>query len=170
MTPSLATFAQYFRIGLEVGICEPEQVRDWAISVIDQMAEPPGEIIEISWHKPLAQLISDLHEVEGEPEMNLVCKWLLGSVSLAMESTNESLGRAVHQAMRIARAAGTSELYYVFDVIDDELHLAETQTYGTVAACRACFDEALKEHGAPAFSFEPSEFGTYDDLIRVERE
>jgi hypothetical protein len=151
VTPSLATFAQYFRIGLEVGICEPEQVRDWAISVIDQMEEPPGEIIEVSWRKPLAQLISDLNEVKGEREIDLVCKWLLGTLSLTMASTNDYLGRTIRQAMRIARAAGNSDLYYVFDVIEDELHLAEAQTYGTIVTCRACFDDALKEYGTLPF-------------------
>ena len=153
MTPSLATFAQYYRIGLEVGVCEPEQARNWAISVIDQMEEPPGEIIVVSWRKPLAQLISDLNEVKGEPEIDLVCKWLLGTLSLTMASTNDSLGRAIRQAMCIARAVGTSDLYHVFDVMEDELHLAETQTYGTIAECRACFDDALKKYGTLPFGF-----------------
>ena len=152
MKSSLASFAQYFRIGLEVGICEPEEARDWAISVIDQMHQPPGEIIEVSWRKPLAQLISDLNEVEGAAEMDLVCRWLLGKLSLTLGSGNDSLGRAVRQAMRIARAAGAPSLYYIFDRIEDELHLAETQTYGTVAECREDFDKALKENGAPPFS------------------
>lgn len=152
MKPSLASFAQYFRIGLEVGLCEPEEARDWAISVIDRMDEPPGEIIEVSWRKPLAELISDLNEVKGELEIDLVCSWLLGRLSLTLESTNDSLDRAVRQARGIARAAGDSDLYYIFDVIEDELHLAETQTYGTVDACREDFEKALKEHGTPPFS------------------
>jgi hypothetical protein len=152
MKPPLASFAQYFRIGLEVGICEPEEARDWAIAVIDQMNEPLGEIIEVSWRKPLAQLISDLNEVKGEPEMDLVCGWLLGRLSLTLESENDSLGRAVRQAMGIARATGASDLYYIFDAIEDGLYLAQTQTYGTVAACREDFDKALKEYGTPPFS------------------
>lgn len=152
MKPSLACFAQYFRIGLEVGICEPEEARDWAISVIDQMEEPPGEIIEVSWRKPLAQLISDLNDVKGEAEIDLVCSWLLGRLSLTLKSTNVSLDRAVRQAMGIASAAGASDLYYIFDAIEDELHLAETQTYGTVAVCREDFDTALKEHGTLPFA------------------
>lgn len=151
MKPSLASFAQYFRIGIEVGLCEPEEARDWAISVIDRMDEPPGEIIEVSWRKPLAQLITDLNEVKGEPEMDLVCGWLLGRLSLTLESTNTSLGLAVRQARGIAHAAGDSELYYIFDVIEDELFLAEARTYGTIAECRDDFDKALIEHGTAPF-------------------
>jgi len=154
MKPSLATCAQYFRIGLQVGLCEPEEARDWAISVIDLMDEPPGEIIEVSWRKPLAQLISDLNEVKGEPEMSLVCRWLLGRLSQTLEPNDDSFDRAVRQARGIAHEAGDSDLYYVFDVIEDELRLAETQTYGTVAACRDEFDKALNEHGTPPFSFQ----------------
>lgn len=153
MKPSLASYAQYFRIGVEIGLCEPEEARDWAISVIDRMDEPPGEIIEVSWRKPLAQLIADLNGVKGEPEMDLICRWLLGRLSLTLESTNTSLGRMVRQARGIAHVAGDSELYYIFDVIEDELFLAEAQTYGTVAECRADFDKALNEHGTAPFSF-----------------
>jgi hypothetical protein len=152
MKPSLASFAQYFRIGLEVGLCEPEEAREWAISVIDQMDEPPGEVIEVSWRKPLAHAISDLNEVEGEPEMALVCRWLLGRISLTLDSTNDFFGGVVRQAMGIARATGDAELYYIFDAIEDELYFAENETYGTVAECRKDFDKALKEHGAPPFS------------------
>ena len=151
MKQSLASFSQYFRIGLEVGLCEPEEARDWAISVIDRMDMPPGEIIEVSWRKPLAQLISDLNEVKGEPEMSLVCRWLLGRLQLTLGSTNSSLGVAVRQAKGIAREAGSSDLYYIFDVIEDELCLAEAQTYGTVVECRDDFDKALNEHGTPPF-------------------
>lgn len=152
MNPSLASFAQYFRIGLEVGISKPEQVREWAISVIDQMEQPPGEIIEVSWRKPLAQLISDLNEVKGEPQIDLVSSWLLGKLSQTMESGNDSLDGAVRRAMGIARAAGDNDLYDVFDAIDDELQLAVSQTYGTVAACRKFFDKALEAHGSLPFS------------------
>lgn len=152
MAPSLVSCAQYFRIGLEIGLLEPELARDWALSVIDQMDEPPGEIIEVSWRKPLAQRITDLNEIAGEPDFDLVCAWLLGRLSLSLQSTNHSLRRAVRQAKDIVSATGASDLYYTFDRIDDGLYLAETQTYGTLAACRADFDEALKAHGTAPFS------------------
>jgi len=152
MEPSLASFAQYFRIGLEVGLCTPDEARDWAISVIDRMDEPPGEIIEVSWRKPLAQLIADLNEVTGEPDIGLVCRCLLGRIALSLESTNVYLDRAVRQARGIAHAVRDADLYYTFDVIDDELQLAATGTYGTITACREEFDKALREHGTPPFS------------------
>jgi hypothetical protein len=155
MTFPLASFAQYFRIALELGLCKPEEAREWAISVIDRMDEPPGEIIEVSWRKPLAQVISDLNQIKGEPDMDLVCRWLLERILLTLEATDNSLHSAVQQAMGATRAAGNSDLFDVFNVIDDQLALAITQTYGTVHACREDFEKALREHAiTPSFSLQ----------------
>jgi len=152
MTPSLASIARYFRIGVELGLCDPDEAREWAISVIDQSDAPPGEIIEVSWRKPRAQLIADLGAIEGEPEMDLVRGWLLGRLALTLGDTDDGLGRAVKQAMQIARATGHADLYAGFDVIDDELQLAQSGTYGSVAACRDDFDAALRAYGVPPLS------------------
>lgn len=94
--PSLATIARYFRIGLELGICEPDATRAWAISVIDAMDEPPGEIIEVSWRKPLAQLIDDLNAVDGEFDLHVLRGWSLHKLWQSMQSPDaqfESVAR-----------------------------------------------------------------------------
>jgi hypothetical protein len=43
MTASLATYSQFFRLGLETGICTADAAREWALSVIALMDEPPGD-------------------------------------------------------------------------------------------------------------------------------
>jgi hypothetical protein len=111
MEASLASFAQYFRIGLEVGLYEPEEARDWAISVIDRMDEPPSEIIEVSWHKPLAQLISDLNEVKGEPEISLVCKWLLGRHSQTLKPSFPNSSKTNYAWGSTSTFSGPRRLY-----------------------------------------------------------
>jgi len=151
MSISLASFEQYFRIGLELGIVAPDQVKDWAISVIDEMNEPPAEIIEVSWSKPRSELIPDLNEVKGEADLELVRRWLLGTLSSNLGSANDHLEQAIRQAMGISRAVRNHDLYYVFDAIEDELHLARTQVYGTVEECREEFNSALKEYGVLPF-------------------
>ena len=153
MPPSLASFAQYFRIGIEVGICCPDQARDWAFSIIDKMDEPPGEIIEVTWRKPLAALLLDLNDVKGEPDLNLVCGWLLGTLSAAAQSMNGDLGGPVRQAMQIARTVGSSDLYYIFDSIEDGVHLADSQTYGTTEECRRDFLNALNKYSTQPFVY-----------------
>lgn len=151
MPISLASFAQYFRIGLELGIVTPDQVREWAISVIDEMDEPPGEIIEISWRKPRSELITDLNEVKGDADFALVRRWLLGTLSSNLPSADDHLDHVIRQAMGVARAVGDQDLYYVFDAIEDELQLARTQVYGTVEECRESFNSALREFGTAPF-------------------
>lgn len=42
MDKSLATMAQYFRIGIEAGICQDDQARDWAFAMISKLDEPQG--------------------------------------------------------------------------------------------------------------------------------
>ena len=147
--PSLASFAQYFRIGVEVGICTPEEVRDWAISVIDDMDEPPGEIIEVSWRWPIPVLITHLNDVEGEPDEDLVCRSLLGRVLEMLTPTNDDIAYAVLQAKRVAFAAGTGDLYYLFSCFEDRLSLAKSNIYGTLAECRQDFESELAEHSKP---------------------
>lgn len=152
MPPSLASFAQYFRVGIEVGICDPDQARDWAFSVIDQMDEPPGEIIEVTWRKPVAALLLDLNDVKGEPDLNLVCGWLFGTLSGQVRSMNGELGRPVQQAMQIARTVGSSDLYHIFDSIEDGAHLADSQVYGIAEECRRDFLNALNKYATQPFT------------------
>src|SRR4051812_14385579 len=98
------------------------------------MDEPPRVIIDVPWRGPLAQLIADLNEVPGEPNVHLICACLFGWLPRNLQPTNVSLRRAVLQAMAIARAKGVSDLDNVLDSIDVGLHLAETQPYGKLAA------------------------------------
>lgn len=107
MTPSLATCAQFFRIGLEAGLCEPDLVRAWALSVIDKMDEPPGEIIEVSWNKPIPQLISDLNSVQGDANFEIAGRWLL--YILLHELPSEArLWQTITAAKQVAMSAGRS--------------------------------------------------------------
>lgn len=151
MTPSLATCAQFFRIGLEAGVCKPDVVRTWALSVIEKMDEPPSEIIEVSWNKPVPQLISDLHSVQGDANIEIAGRWLL-YILLHEMPDEELLWRTITAAKQVAMSAGRSaentELYCLFDSIEDELNLAEQGIYGTVAECRMELRAILSLHSS----------------------
>lgn len=144
--PSFATYAQFFRMGLMAGICGPDEAREWALSVITQMDVPPGDIIEVSWHKPLEQLLEDLNAVEGKPDLALAAKWLLQRLLESLPASNDKLDHAVRQAMHVARSIDAMDMYYDFDRIDDGLQLAATAVYGTVAQCREEFEVAIRQH------------------------
>lgn len=146
MTPSLATVAEYFRLGLETGLLLPGDAKDWAMSVVEELAEPPGEIIEVSWSKGVAMTLESLGTVQGERDRVLAAHWLLAHLRRSSQASAEELQRVVRQAMHIARAAELGDdVYYRFDAIDDELFLARNNTYGSVAECREELANALAE-------------------------
>jgi hypothetical protein len=41
MPSSLATHAEFYRIGIQTGLVTQDEVRDWAMAVIDRLQEPP---------------------------------------------------------------------------------------------------------------------------------
>ena len=143
--PLMATAAQFYRICLLVGLCDPDEARAWSIRVIDQLAQPPGEIIEVSWRKPLTQLIEDLNAVPGEADRSLMRSWLLPPLWRNTTDSTVGLDRALRQGMHLARSLNDEELYYQFDCIDDQLQLAATGTYGTPAEVRNEFEAILKD-------------------------
>ncbi len=148
MSPTLATVAQYFRLGIEAGICDVDDAREWALQVIGKMDEPLGEIIEVSWRKPRMQTIDDLNAVPGEIDLARAAGWLLATLRASLPASNATLRRATRQALQIARSLD-EDSYAEFDRIDDMLSLAELKQYGSLTGCREAFDEALRQYPLP---------------------
>ena len=135
---SLATIAEYLRIGLIVGLFSPEQASAWAYSIIAIEAEPPSEIINLAWCKGVTSAIDALAAIEGDRNTQLAGRWLLGRLSQTLPETEEGLHLATQRAMSIARLADLGDdVYYRFDALDDELSLARTKVYGTVEGCQS---------------------------------
>lgn len=136
-SPTLATIAEYFRIGLEVGLLSPEKASAWATSEVARMEDPPYELIDVSWSKGLASTLVALSSVQGERDKHLAGSWLLGQLRESLPHSDADLHLVARQAMQVARAAELGdETYYRFDMVDDELSLARTKVYGTVEECR----------------------------------
>jgi hypothetical protein len=95
MTPSLATFAEYFRLGLETGVLLPEDAKAWAMSVIGELDEPPGEVIEVSWSKGVAMTLESLGAVRGERDKALAAGWLLALLRGARQTSDDDLQRVI---------------------------------------------------------------------------
>ncbi len=144
-SPSLATIAEYFRLGLETGLLKPEHASAWATSVVEALAEPPYSIIEVSWSKGLSSTLEALAAVEGDRDKGLAGRWMLGHLRHSMPQSDEHLHWVARRGMQIARSADLGdEIYYQFDLIDDELFLASSKTYGTFADCRASLQSLLE--------------------------
>ncbi len=148
--PTLATIADYYRIGLETGLLKPDDASVWATSVIAKMPEPPYEIIEVSWTKGLHSMLEALAAVVGERDKQLAGRWMLGYLRESMPDSDEHLHWVARRGMQIAKLADLGdEIYYQFDMIDDELFLAKYNTCGTVEECRANLQNVLNSYPAP---------------------
>ena len=113
ITPSLvATIAEYFRLGLTVGLLTPEAAQAWALSLVERMDEPPGEVIEVGWSKGLHATLEALAGIPGERDTHLAGGWLIGQIRAARPFTYEHLCWASTMALR------------VFELVelDDDLH------------------------------------------------
>lgn len=153
MKVKLACIARYFLVGIDAGICTDDEARAWAFAVIDALDAPPGEIVEISWNKPRANLREDLLAVTGVAELETVGHWLLGLLRLRVSNAPDaSLRPLLTSARHIVNATGLGEpLLYNFEQVEDELSLAEQRIYGTIAKARASLAGLLAEFMPPAF-------------------
>jgi hypothetical protein len=150
MNESLATMAQYYRIGIEAGICVEDEAREWAFAMIGELQDPPGELIEVSWRKPRPQLLDDLNSVRGEPDLQRVGGWLFAALRQAGPTAQQRLRAALRQAFYIVAGAKLGEdMYYELDCIDDEIALTANGHLGTRDQCVADFDDFLAKHAAP---------------------
>ena len=135
---SLATIAEYFRLGLQVGLLLPEQAVAWADVEIANTVPLPEGLIDVAWSKGLASTMDALAKVPGERDKQVAGCWLLGLLSQSIPESCEGLHLAAQRAMHIARHAELGdETYYRFDMIDDELSLARANVYGTIGQCRS---------------------------------
>jgi hypothetical protein len=147
---SHATLAEYFRLGLQVGLLKPEDANAWAMSIVEKMAEPPYEVIEVALGKGVQKTLENLAAIQGERDSALAGRWLLGRLGQSLPEPADQLQWVTRRAMLIARIAGLDDdTYYRLDAIDDELFLARDNTYGSVAECRSELAARLREFPQP---------------------
>jgi hypothetical protein len=133
---AIATIAQYFRVGLEVGYCRDDEVRDWAFLLIGVLDDPPAEIIELSWHYPRPRLLENLNAVKGNADLQAVGQWLLAAIGVSI-APDGNLHRYLRQAFYVVRATKLlpEEVSYRLDDLADDLQLAELGLGGDLAVC-----------------------------------
>jgi hypothetical protein len=147
MPYSHATRAEYYRIGLETGLIAEDQIRDWAMSVIERTTEPPAEIIEVSWSRTRHGLEENLRLISGERDRTLAGEWLLGLLREQHLEPETDLTWCAKKAMHISRAAGLrDDVYYEFDELEDDIFLAKNNPGGDLESCRQLLREALAKY------------------------
>jgi hypothetical protein len=127
VTISLATIAQYFRIGLEAGLCGDEEVRAWAFQVIASLDDPPAAMFELTWRYPRPSVLDNLNAVPGDVDLQAVGEWLLAAVRASLVTTGD-LRACMKQIVLIVTSTNfaSDDILYQLDVIDDDLYLAQT--------------------------------------------
>ena len=127
---------------------EDNCAKDWAYKIIELSEDPPIDIIEIATANRREEVFEVLALVVGERDNKLAGKWLLSNLHDYIQAHPASLKRVIKQAMQVSRSCELPDnVYYAFDIIDDELFLAENDSYGTVDQCRLELISALAEFG-----------------------
>ncbi|HEX9145537.1 MAG TPA: hypothetical protein VGA09_14785 [Candidatus Binatia bacterium] len=153
MKIALATIAQYFRIGLEADCCRDDEVREWALRVIEALDDPPAEIFELSWRYPRSRLLDNLNAVQGAADLDAVGDWLLAAIDASM-TPDGNLHHYLRQAFYVVRATNLSrdDVYFTLDCIADDLQLTELGLAGEAAACRQELSALLSRYSPAPFA------------------
>ena len=145
MKPNLATIARYYRVGIEAGLCDPEDARTWALGVTEDETEPPPAIMDISQRQPQASLLDALASVPGDVDNDVAGRWLLAELRAAMLAFPADPLAEVRRALYVAKATDLDEvIYHEFDRIEEAMAMALSGTYGTVSECWFDFEYALQ--------------------------
>ncbi|MFK8031980.1 MAG: hypothetical protein AB8G18_17250 [Gammaproteobacteria bacterium] len=146
---SEAVFADYFKYGIEVGIVEFAEAKEWAYSVIEKEAEPSVEVIDVAMSTGKAQIYDALGLVKGPWQPSLSGAWLFAAMHKMLERGDRPASSLAAMAHQIARSTSDENVCLEFDIIEDELELAKRGIYGTEQQCMATLETALEKHGIP---------------------
>lgn len=149
MDYALSIRADYFLYGIEVGILDFNEAISWADSVIEESAEPDGEIIDLALSRPRGRngVMEALAAIPGERRPQVAGKLLLAELRDRLSSGKELKAISRH-ALDVAWATQQpEEIRFELDRIDDGIYLAESGTYGKIEECRQELEIALTVYG-----------------------
>lgn len=152
--PTDATAAEYLRLGLHLGLVAPADAKDWSMSIIERMPEPPAEIIDVSWSNSQSALEESLSAVVGARDRQLAGRWLLGNVRTRLGDGHRLLWCATKAQVVAGVAELGSDVYYEFDQLADELFLAINNPGTDVHTLRDALVSTLNKHAIEPFCHE----------------
>ena len=141
------TICSFFRAGAVAGVLPFQRGKNWAFSIIETLDEPPGEIIEIAMANDRNSVMDALQAAAHGADHQAAGRHLLVGILSQLQSGDISEDEAIFAAMRVAQATSLpDEVYYQFNVLDDQLQLVVRGTYGDLAEVRLDVLKALQEH------------------------
>lgn len=142
-----ANAAACLKYSLEAGMATEEDARNWALAIVDSVADPSCEIVEVLASRTFADLLDKLSQVPGDPDTKLVGRLLLCNLGKVLPDDPAGLGATLRRAMQVVRSTGLDDDdYYLFDAVDDSLNLALSGTYGSLADCRRDLADAFDRY------------------------
>lgn len=145
-----STTAAYFHYGLEAGVFDADEVRAWALAIVEARRTPPPEVVEVLASRTFLNLVEALKVVPGERDVRLAGRWLLNTLNRRLATDKSLVGVVTRQALQVAQSTGLEEsIQFAFDGIADLFGLAQSGTYGTVENCHAELLTVLSSSEAP---------------------
>ncbi|WP_233233463.1 hypothetical protein [Bordetella sp. LUAb4] len=133
MYENIATLAEYFKLGVETETIEPNQAKRWADRVIEEAAQPSGDIVDVALSRDVSQLLQALSEVAGDRNKQMAARWLIGTLVIQLEGMRES-EEVIRAAKHAITSSGMDEsLYWELCSIQGILEMAELGYYGNTA-------------------------------------
>ena len=141
------TICSYFWAGVAVGVLPLQRGKDWAFSIIEALDEPPFEVIEIAIANDHNSAMDALPAAAHGGDQQAAGRLLLADILVQLKAGDVTVEEATLAAMRVAQPTSLpDDVYYQFNVLDDELQLAFNGTYGNPAEITLEVLKALEEH------------------------
>jgi hypothetical protein len=133
--PNIKEIAEFFRLGLRIGIFAPSTVIQWADSIIMAENKPDISIIEVSLSGAggLNKTIDSLNEIKGEIRSDYPAKLMLAYCwkKLRTKDWTEDFFSGLLYSLKNASEV-SEDVEIALMNLDENLSLAEDGVYGTV--------------------------------------
>jgi hypothetical protein len=145
--------AEFFRLSLLAGLCEPSTVARWADSIVAAEPSPHIAFIElcIAGSQSASSVQTLLDDVPGHATPDFSVQMLLGHASRLVTAhvftPEQLLLRLYHMA---SLETFPDSIYYELSAFEDELSLARDGVYGTVSEVAQDFTTFLATYDSYA--------------------
>lgn len=139
--------AEFFRLGLLIGLCEPATAVRWADSIVAAEPSPHSAFIElcIASSQPVNTVITLLDDVPGQATPDLPARMLLGHASRLL-STRSFTPEQILLRLERNRRSFPDSLEPRLDHLDTAYYLVCDGSFGTLEGIRHDIATFLREY------------------------
>ena len=125
--------AEFFKLGLLAGYVTPQEVIQWADTLIAQQDKPSGEILDISIATSPDDLVVKLRKIEGAYDWSRVVQRFFNIVYDALQQDHSraaSIARDLYHLMHACEQEFSPDIQHAIYYFDDGFDLANQRIYG----------------------------------------